>query len=636
MSMRIESKALVANLLILILLLGLAATAQYLTLRSQIESEVVRLQQSAALLLEPELKLTAAQRASAIRNLPGAVNVEIVDSKGATIGAAADASQPSATSRLWSALGLTAPAIVVEGSNLRATLALDLFSAHARAASQGAVLLIGWLVLVAISLFWLRSTVQRPLRQSLGEISRLLERLARREQGELKVSKGIAGEFRSLSDGLQKLQQDLVGRLGSTERELQDVRRIAYSDQLTGLPNRAQFMEELALLLADRSGREFGQLALLRTTVLAELNREQGYSHGDKFIEAVVAALRETLGRYPRAHAYRLNSSDFAIVMSQLASRDVEALIKTLLGRLEEVSLAFSVSRCAVVGAVTFGPERTISELLAQVDAATSRAANAGSGYLMAEHDGAVAILGEQQWRDQIDQLLAQRQLTLLKRSITALRENRNLHELMPRFNGRDGKPLATDALYGMAERLGRAESLDQLVVDQSLASLRAGRDPIQTLIPLSGFAVHSSPFLATLERQLLSEKQLASQLIFAVSEGALQRDLAAASRFIETIHRVGARVLVDDFGHGMTSFLFFRDLKPDFVRLATSFANDVEHDKNVQYYVKMLVDVCHRVGCRVIAAGISSQPQRYAIEGLAVDLVCGDHVAAPQPVAVA
>lgn len=636
MSMRIESKALVANLLILFLLLGLVGGAQYTTLRGQIGDEAAKLQQSVELLLDPELKLTAIQRANAIRNLPGSYSAEIVDSKGKVVGDSGSGEEPAASHSIWTTLGLSAPQMMVEGSGLKVTVTLDVLPTHTRAVSQALTLLLGWLVLVAISLFWLRSSVQRPLRKSLGEISHLLDRIARRDQGELRVGEGIASEFRSLTDGLRRLQQDLLGRLSDTEQQLTDVKRLAYTDQLTELPNRALFMEEMPQLLADRTGREFGQLALLRTGVLGELNREHGYSHGDNFVVAVVASVRETLSRFPRVKAYRLNSSDIALVMVQTGTSEAHELIKVMVGRLEEVSLAYSVSRCANIGVIPYGPDRSVGELLAQADAATSRARNSGSGYLFSEQPQATEGLGEQKWRDEIDHLLAQRQITMLRRTITALRENRNLRELMPRFTAKDGSELAPGALYGMAERLGRAEALDQLVLDQALAAMRSSKDPLQTIVPLSGFSVHSSPFIANLERLLARDKNLAAQLVLAVSEGVLQRDAVAASRFIETVHRLGARVLVDDFGHGVTSFLFFRDLKPDFVRLAPSFATDAEQDKNVQYFVRLLVDVCHRVTAKVIASGVDSQGQRYAMEGLTVDLLCGDYVAQPQLVAVA
>ncbi len=633
--MNIESKALSTNLAIVAALLLLFACAHYLSLRNQISHDGRQLQQSINLLLDNDLLLTETSRANAIRALPAVVDAHIVDNLGNSVGSNEGMVPHSKPNPFWTLLGLGGPVIQTFGAGLDVRVTLDVSALHARATNLWLALIAIWAVVIVISQLWLRSWVNRPLRMAVAEVSRLLERIMRREGGELRLGQEIAQEFRTLADGLNRLQQDLLGRLQETENQLNHLRQLAFTDQLTELPNRARFNEDLQQASHDNHGREYGHIGLLRTKVLAQLNREYGYSHGDNFIRAVVAALRSILSRYPRARAYRLNSSDFAVIMSQMASHEAEELARALMGRLEEVSITYHVQRCAVLGIIPFGPQRSVSELLALVDTAAGCADNNSHGFLLRDETEQREGIGEQRWRDEIDHILADRKVSLLKRNIIGLRDIRSVREILPRFVDRDNQDLSTQALYAMAERLGRAEALDQLVIEQVIGSLRHSNDNVATLVPLSGYSMHSAPFVAQLERLLGRDRQIANQLIFAVSESALARDPGAASRFVETIHRTGSRLLVDAFGHGITSFLFFRDLKPDYVRLAADFTLDAEQDKNIQYFVRLLVDVCHRVNAKVVANGITAQGQRYVLEGLAVDLLCGELLSPTQPLLI-
>lgn len=633
--MNIENKALLTNLAIVTVLLLLFAGAHCLSLRDQISHDGRQLQQSINQLLAKDLQLNPSERANAIRSLPAASDVHIVDNLGSSVGSNEGKLAPTEPSQFWVLLGLGSPEIQAVGAGLDVTAHLDVSALHARATHLGLTLIAIWAVMLVISQFWLRSWVNRPLRHAVSEISRLLERIMRREGGELRLGQEIAQEFNTLADGLNRLQQDLLNRLQETEKQLSHLHQLAFTDQLTELPNRARFNEDLQQASHDNQGRDYGHLGLLRTKMLAQLNREYGYSHGDKFVRTVVTALREIISRYPRASAYRLNSSDFAIIMSQMASHEAEDFARMLMGRLEEISASYHVPRCAVLGIIPFGPQRSVSELLALVDTAAGCAENDSAGFLLRDEVEQREGIGEQRWRDEIDHILAERKITLLKRNIIGLHDNRSLREILPRFVDRENQDLSTQALYAMAERLGRAEALDQMVLEHVIGDLRHNNSNVATLVTLTGISMHSAPFVAQLERMLARDRQIANQLIFAVSESALARDPAAASRFVEAIHRTGARLLVDTFGHGITSFLFFRDLKPDYVRLAASFTQDAELDKNIQYFIRLLVDVCHRVNAKVIASGITAQGQRYVLEGLTVDLLCGDLLSPIQPLQV-
>ena len=131
----------------------------------------------------------------------------------------------------------------------------------------------------------------------------------------------------------------------------------------------------------------------------------------------------------------------------------------------------------------------------------------------------------------------------------------------------------------------------------------------------------------------MLKDNNIATKLIFEVSEFGLQQNIKASKRFIDMVHRVGARVTVERFGVGLTSFKFFRDLKPDFIKMDASYTRGLEDDKNNQYFMRLMVDLAHRIGVNVFAEGVESQEEKHIIETLCLDGVQGYYIEKPKDI---
>ncbi len=101
------------------------------------------------------------------------------------------------------------------------------------------------------------------------------------------------------------------------------------------------------------------------------------------------------------------------------------------------------------------------------------------------------------------------------------------------------------------------------------------------------------------LERKLLREPKVAPRLVFEITEYGLQQNIKTSKRLIDMLHRVGARITVERFGVGLTSFKFFRDLTPDYIKMDSSYTRDIDDDKNNQYFLRLMVDLAHRLSIK-------------------------------------
>ncbi|MFD2094452.1 EAL domain-containing protein [Corallincola platygyrae] len=626
--MKIQSKTLFVNVFILLLLLLVIWAGQYLSVINQIEFQREQLYSNARVLLESTEQTSEEKRNTYLSQLSGYVSLSVLSSDGeikASFTKAPRVNFPLAS--LATALGIAATDLQANAGSHAVIITPDYSHLQLSFIRNIAFTTIAWLIMLIVSIMWLRGSLHKPLRNSVKELQALCDKLVHAEK-DLQVSSGLASEFKSIGEGLQAIQKSVVDRLHQTEEELTQVRKTAYLDHLTGLPNRSQFMLDIPEMLADESGKHFGIMALVRTTALGQINKAKGYTAGDQFINVLVDSVKSVASQFRGSKIYRLNSSDFAIVLHHFSQKEADSLGAQLQGRLNEIKHNHDLDNTAYIGMAGFTQGMSVGDLLALCDTATGVAQSKDSNSWHFQTDLAgTEVLGERNWQESIEYLAKQTKFTLIGQMIKPLKQGKIYTAVSPRFSTADGDELPYRSAYSMAERLQLSVDLDKAVLSAilALANKRGGEDPLGLTVSVT--AAHDSSFLVWLERMLGKHSKLASRLTFEITEQGLQRDLKSSRRFIDVVHRTGAKVTVKQFGLGMTSFKFFKDLKPDYIKIDQSYMEDIESDRNIQYFLRLIIDIAHRLSIKVIASGVESQEQKYVLEGMFVDGIQGSYV---------
>ncbi|MDP4945241.1 MAG: EAL domain-containing protein, partial [Alishewanella sp.] len=205
--------------------------------------------------------------------------------------------------------------------------------------------------------------------------------------------------------------------------------------------------------------------------------------------------------------------------------------------------------------------------------------------------------------------------------------------EILVRFKTHEEQTLPTASFLAMAEKLDKIIAIDRLIVETSLTTIKTKSMHDQYFgINLSPRSVHDDQFVIWLERRLLKDANIAAKLVFEVSEFGLQQNLKTSKRFIDMLHRAGSRITVEKFGVGITSFKFFRDLKPDYVKMDGSYTRHINEDKNNQYFMRLMIDLAHRIGVGVFAESVETQEEKHMLESLFIDGNQGYYIGKPSP----
>ena len=495
-------------------------------------------------------------------------------------------------------------------------------------------LLIGWLPIL-IS----KSSVSRSYRRTTAAVNELIDRFIKDPQKAEPDWQKIPAEFADINTALQKLANYTRSQYNQMASNAHQIAEEAYKDPVTELPNRNRFVQYYEENIRQNENNEFGVFAITRCTELQTLNQPRGYQEGDNYIREVAGVIKKLSGTYKDHKIYRLNSSDFGILLPRVTPKEAENFALQLQSRLNEYQKVAELDSVAYTGLVTYESGKALGELLAVADTSISLAQTkqSNSWHLQKESAGlemSSGGYGNQNWRNVIDDVLSNHRISLLAQLIQpSNRSSKAYSEILVRFKTQEGQTLPTASFLAMAEKLDRIVAVDRLIIETALTTIKNKNLQDQYFgLNLSARCVHDDQFVIWLERRLLKDAHIAAKLIFEVTEFGLQQNLKTSKRFIDMVHRAGARVTVEKFGVGITSFKFFRDLKPDYVKMDGSYTRHINDDKNNQYFMRLMIDLAHRIGVGVFAESVETQEEKHMLESLFIDGNQGYYVGKPAP----
>ncbi|WCH29113.1 EAL domain-containing protein [Aeromonas salmonicida] len=419
-------------------------------------------------------------------------------------------------------------------------------------------------------------------------------------------------------------------------RQIDELHNLATQDELTQLQNRHAFRRDMTALLQRDQDTQTATLVLIRATELGKLNAQRGFQSGDAYIKDIANLITRVVSRFPGHQVYRISGADFAVLVQPVANIPPPLLGRDLKIAFDHYQQQHELESAAYSGLTRLSSGQKIEAILARADLALARAqTETVNGWAIQQDDDEVVDLqGQHHWKLVLNELLDQERISFTYQPIQPMhRSMLAYNEIYTRFSSADGTVLPTDTLFAMAQRLDMVMKLEQMLVVHIMRQYRAfGANQSRWGINLSSNLLQNSTFLIWLDRQLLKDPNTSANLVFELDEEHLERNMTGAKRVFELLRRNGSRSAICNFGKGIGSFNLFRELKPDYIKLDPALITGLEQDLTNQQFVRMIVDVSHRMGCQVIAEGVEQLGQKQLLQGMYVDGLQGYLIARPQP----
>ena len=416
----------------------------------------------------------------------------------------------------------------------------------------------------------------------------------------------------------------------------------AAHDSLTGLINRRQFQVALeqALAMPDRSA-DTGVLFWLDIDQFRLVNDVHGYATGDRLLVEVARLLEKVKGAKVLGH---LGGDRFAALLPDVALADGERRARVICQEVHSMPFDWegqAIGLSASIGIVNLSvAEEGFSAVLQAADSALSAAKAAGGNqvYVYREDDPNIARRKESvHWVVQVDDALENGRLKLRCQPIVPVRPDQGIaphYEVLLGVHSGGDKPLPIAEFIDAAERYNRMRSVDRWVTRTVMDWIAAQRSRMSTLhgfaVNLSGQTASDPSFLDFVREQFRRTGIDPAWLSFEVTETAAVSDLSSTAGIIHDLKALGCKVALDDFGSGLSSYSYLKELPVDWLKIDGVFVRKIAASGEDYAVVKSINEIGHFLGKKTIGEYVADEHILRCISEIGVDFAQGYGIAPP------
>ncbi|WP_413439376.1 EAL domain-containing protein [Sulfuriferula sp. GW1] len=500
--------------------------------------------------------------------------------------------------------------------------------------------------LIATALLALR--LGREITVPIMKLASAVDKIGR---GYLDVRVKLGGnddEFRILEDGINGMVSKLHRAHDNLQEQiLQATAKLSYQashDMLTGLINRREFEVRLkrALFSAQHQDREHA-LCYMDLDQFKIVNDSCGHVAGDELLRQLTLHLQQEVRE--RDTLARLGGDEFGLLLENCPQDKALELAEIMRKTVEDFRFSVGEKNFMVgvsIGIVMINHESdNVVSLLTSADAACYAAKDHGRNrvHLYQMQDSELAQRrGEMQWVNRIQQAIAENRLQLYFQQIQPLqKQEQGLHvELLLRMIDESGQCILPMAFIPAAERYHLMPMLDRWVMENSFRLCEAYVAPdgceLQTwAVNVSGASLCDAGFVQYLKSHLVDNPALAQTLCIEITETAAITNLGAANTFIQELKLLGCRFALDDFGSGLSSLNYLKNLNVDYLKIDGAFIKDMADDAIDLAMVEAINKIGHQMGLLTIAEFVDSERVLLKLKEIGVDFVQGNWIHKPE-----
>ena len=439
-----------------------------------------------------------------------------------------------------------------------------------------------------------------------------------------------------------------------TTREKQLIERLnwlATHDPLTSLMNRRTFKERLEQAIGTlcRSGKERREnhghvLIFIDLDQFKVVNDTSGHVAGDKLLRLISKSVSECL-RSNDVFA-RLGGDEFGIILlncSQAAGEERAEQIRKLIAQTELTWGSRRISSTASLGLVHLdSSDTTLTSALSAADLVCYKAKDSGRNRVETYHEDDTELLerhGEMTWVQKIHRSIEEDKFQLYAQPVIPLQKDLPPHfELLLRLINEDGVIIPPGAFIPAAERFGLMPLIDRWVVRSGLKKIAelnaenpANRDSVFS-INLSGATFREKGFAEEVKAFFTSFDVEPRQICFEITETHAVTNMQQAIEFITKIRNLGCSFALDDFGSGMSSFGYLKEMPVNYLKIDGKIVKGMCSNTLDKAIVEMINQLGHAIQTSTIGEYAETEEIVEALRKCGVDFGQGYALGHPAP----
>lgn len=436
------------------------------------------------------------------------------------------------------------------------------------------------------------------------------------------------------------------------QRIADELRYHASHDPLTGLVNRREFERRLETALRSaRQDHNDHALAYIDLDQFKVVNDICGHMAGDALLRELAAVLREKIR--DNDTLARLGGDEFGLLLEGCPLKKAVEVAENMRQEIDQFGFNWSGKSFSVGASIGLVPisfeSDTVAGLLSAADVACYAAKDLGRNRVQVYHPSNEDLArrhGEMHWVSGVNKALQQDRFVLFAQTIKPLRDSNGAlphREILIRILEKDGTLIPPGAFIPPAERYDLMPKVDRWVITHLFSSLAAhmsahpNPENLQQVlgmvaVNLSGASINDELFIHFLRDQFSEHGIPPEAICFELTETAVMASLERARNFIREVREMGCRLALDDFGSGMSSFNYLKNLPVDYLKIDGGFVRDLVRDTVDQTIIESINRTGHALGIRTVAEMVEDHDSIEILRRIGVDYAQGMAISPPRP----
>ncbi|BEU96975.1 EAL domain-containing protein [Acidovorax sp. DW039] len=417
--------------------------------------------------------------------------------------------------------------------------------------------------------------------------------------------------------------RDLTAQHAAQKR----IEELAYSDALTGLPNRLMLSKRVEEAIASTQGREVEfSILFLDLDRFKIINDSLGHPFGDRVLRLVAERLQTCLRQTDLL--CRLGGDEFVIYLHEGSASVAEAVCRRILDemlrpfRLDE--MGFSI-QCSIGIALFPADGAGLDDLIQQADTAMYRVKDRGRGsYGFYQPAMNADLLSRMRLEHSMRQALGLGQMSLHYQPQVEITTGRITGaEALIRWHDPEAGYVSPATFIPLAEESGYIVTLGAWVMEQAIQEAsrwqRSG-SPVVVSVNVSALEFRQPDFVDRLVNLLSAYALPATLLELELTESILLQDALETEQRLHSLARLGVSMAIDDFGTGYSSLGYLKKLPIHKLKVDQSFVKGLPGDSGDRAIVSAVVSMGHALGIQVVAEGVETTEQKAMLQQLGCD----------------
>jgi len=493
-----------------------------------------------------------------------------------------------------------------------------------------------------------RATVENPVIRCLKE-----GRVITLAENSILITK--CGDEVPIQDSAAPIRDRIGNIIGSVmvfhdvSKETRLFRQLSYQashDTLTGLINRREFENCLASVLEKTRDNAEETHALLYVDLdqFKVVNDTFGHTAGD----ALLRQLSEQIQTKIRSTDMlaRLGGDEFGILLERCSEERAIEVAEDIRGSIEgyrfEWQDSFTTIRCSIGIVIVNSENADVAGVMSSADVACYSAKDMGRNQVHLYKDSDASLRHEEmKWVSRITSAVEEERFELFFQPIIGIGKknssSRGHYEILLRMRDENGQLVGPDQFIPAAERYNLMSTLDRWVIHEAITELADRNDEGEArytlAINLSGTSLSEDRFLEFVINELETQNLPDGAICFEITETAAISNLSRVVHFMQELKKLGCKFSLDDFGSGLSSFTYLKNLPVDYLKIDGHFISNVAEDDVDESMVKAISDVGHAMGIETIAERVETKQVLDKLGSLGIEFAQGYYIAKPASV---